>query len=165
MYNLVPRIARQGAFVGLKAATTPSANMILPLAYGATARAQDVASRDDRRPCRESQRDLIRRTPEATNEPTNRKRNRHRRIGPGLDVFPDRLFEASSLASDDLGRVAGGFAGLPVQVLGRADRLLHRALDLAFDVSGGASKTFLELAARVLDGAFDAIFVHDVSSL
>jgi hypothetical protein len=83
---------------------------------------------------------ILIRAPEATNKPADRKRDRDGRIGPGFDVFPDRLLKASRLSPDDRGRVASGFAGLSIQVLGCACRLFQRPFDLALDVSGCPSE-------------------------
>src|ERR1700738_3303453 len=81
--------------------------------------------------------DRLIRPPEPAHEPTDRKRDRDGRIGPVLDVFPDRLFEASGLSPDDGGGLAGRLAGLSVEVLGHTHRLFHCPFDLALDVSGG----------------------------
>src|ERR1700680_2895260 len=92
--------------------------------------------------------DCLVRSSEPAHKPTERKRDGDGRIGPVLDILPNGPFEASGLAPDDGSRIAGRFAGLSVELLGRAYRLLHRPFDLALDVSGGFSEALFELAAR-----------------
>src|ERR1700722_3346462 len=93
-------------------------------------------------------------------EPAERKRDRDRRVRPGLDVLANRLLEASRLATHGGGRIAGRLASLAVEILGGADRLLHGAFDLALDVAGGSTEALFELAAHAAGGAFHAICIH-----